>query len=134
MISNLNPALNLKAGKEWTFLELENLMICKPFLHHPGDEWMAANPIEILGSPKIVETCLSFSTSGTVSQQSESFLFTLLVELLDQAINYLDGPGLYAIAGTCRTLRYHVQPFFRRRVLKEKEDFSWLWEFLDGTP
>jgi hypothetical protein len=103
-----------------------------PFLHHPGDDWLAANPVEIPGLPKIVETCLSFSTAGIVSQQSESFLFTLPVELLDHVMSYLDEHGLYAIAGTCRALRYHVQPYFPRRVLEEKEDFSWLWEFFEG--
>lgn len=101
-----------------------------PFVHQAGNEWLAANPVEIPELEKVLGECLDYSTPGTVAQQSQSHLFVLPAELIDQVFALLDVPDLFAMAGSCRTLRYHAQPFFRRRVLNK--DLSWLWEISGG--
>jgi hypothetical protein len=100
------------------------------FHHQAGKEWMAANPVEIPELEKVLGECLDHSTPKTVARQSQSHLFVLPAELIDHVFALLDVPDLLAMAGSCRTLRYHAQPFFRRRVLNK--DCSWLWEISEG--
>lgn len=101
-----------------------------PFYHQAGNEWMVANPVEIPELEKVLGECLDHSTPETVARQSQSHLFVLPAELIDQVFALLDVPDLVTMAGSCRTLRYHAQPFFRRRVLNK--DCSWLWEISEG--
>lgn len=101
-----------------------------PFHHLAGNEWLVANPVEIPELKKVLGECLDYNTPETVAQQSQSHLFVLSAELIDQVFALLDVPDLVTMAGSCRTLRYHVQPFFRRRVLNK--DCSWLWEISEG--
>jgi hypothetical protein len=59
-----------KSEEDMDFPGIGKLDDTQPFLHHPGDEWMAANPVEIPGLPIILKSCLVFNAAGTVSQQS----------------------------------------------------------------
>ena len=103
----------------------------EPFLHHAGDEWMVANPVEIPGIAEVLKNCLIKDTAENIVQQTQSPLSALPIELLDNIFLFLDDPGVNAVAATCRTFRCLSQPLYRRRVIR---DMSWLWEVLEGRP
>lgn len=100
-----------------------------PFSHHTGDEWLAANPVEIPGLQEVLKSCRVSATSAGIAKQSQSPLSTLPSELLDCIFALLDVRGLSAVAGTCRGLRDHAQLPFRQHV---NMDLSWLWEISEG--
>lgn len=104
-----------------------------PWCHHVGDEWLAANPVEIPGLPDTLKACLLPVTTSAETQNTSAHILALPAELLDHILTFLDKRDLIAAAGTSRMLRCHAQPLFR---MYAGQDISWLWEIYesDGCP
>jgi hypothetical protein len=100
-----------------------------PWCHQPGDEWLAANPVEIPESCGLVESCFTSSTLEHTVQNSQARLLGLPAELIDHIISFLGEYELSAVAATSRKLRCHTQSFFRALAV---EHMGWLWEVFEA--
>lgn len=100
-----------------------------PWLHFPGDEWLAANPVEV---PSFAHTLESTTRDSILKQEHQSHrgLVSLPTELLQQIISTLDVSSLDALAQTNRILYHVTQLAFRDAIFTE---MPWLWEVLEGT-
>lgn len=98
--------------------------------HKPGDEWLAANPVEVPESCSLVESCFSSITvECDTTQNSQSRLLGLPAELIDHIMSFLEENDLNIVAATCRGLRHHTQLFFKALAV---EHMSWLWEVFEA--
>jgi len=100
-----------------------------PWCHQPGDEWLAANPVEIPEFCGLVESCFTSSTLERTVQNSQARLLELPAELIDHIISFLGEYELSAVAATSRKLRCHTQSFFRALAV---EHMGWLWEVFEA--
>ncbi|USP73104.1 hypothetical protein yc1106_00378 [Curvularia clavata] len=98
--------------------------------HQPGDEWLAANPVEVPELCSLVESCFSsVPLECTTNQHSQARLLRLPAELIDYIICFLEESDLNIVAATCRQLRRHTQSFFKVLAV---EHMSWLWEVFEA--
>lgn len=97
--------------------------------HQPGDEWLAANPVEIPESCSLVQSCFRPVDVECVSQHSQARLLRLPAELIDHIMSFLTESDLSTVAATCRKLRCHTQSFFKALAV---EHMGWLWEVFEA--
>jgi hypothetical protein len=99
--------------------------------HLPGDEWLAANPVEIPQSYDMIERCFSLAVHVSTTQHSHVRLLGLPAELIDHILSFLAESDLNSVAATCRRLRSHTQRFFKALAI---EHMYWLWEVFEAKP
>lgn len=100
-----------------------------PWCHHPGDEWLAANPVEVPGLSDTLANCSVTPKIDSKLQSASAYLFALPAELVDHVLSFLGQRDLIAAAGTCHLLRFHAQPLFKAYTI---QDLSWFWELFEG--
>ncbi|RKL37278.1 hypothetical protein BFJ72_g7934 [Fusarium proliferatum] len=108
-----------RARTQWDF----------PWLHIPGDEWLVANPVEIPGISRVLESCMEDLEIRRHNQHTTEFL-ALPSEVIQHTLSYLDITDVDNAAKTCRAIFTLVQPIFRESVLR---DMPWLWEVLENN-
>lgn len=96
--------------------------------HYPGDEWLAANPLEIPAISQALATCQA-QVVQTSCQPQVRFL-TLPTELMHHILELLEPDDLDAISQSCQRMYHLAQPGFKEIVVK---DMVWLWEILEGS-
>lgn len=101
-----------------------------PWRHDTGDEWLAANPVEVPGMNKILKSCLDVTLCQRATQREASVIGLLPKELLDQIFDLLSPTDINSVANTCYKMYQLTQSRFRDIVRK---DMTWLWETLEGT-
>ncbi|EWG50059.1 hypothetical protein FVEG_09391 [Fusarium verticillioides 7600] len=100
-----------------------------PWCHIPGDEWLAANPVEIPGISRVLVSCMKdLNIKGYTEQTTR--LLTLPAETIQHTLSFLNITDLENAAKTCRAMFKLVQPIFRINVLR---DMPWLWEVLESN-
>ncbi|UZP43059.1 hypothetical protein NXS19_010875 [Fusarium pseudograminearum] len=115
-----NRAEISKAREHWDF----------PWRHYTGDEWLAANPVEVPGMNKILKSCLDVTICQRSTQREASIIHLLPKELLDQIFDLLSPTDINSVANTCHKMYQLAQSRFREIVRK---DMTWLWEILEGS-
>jgi hypothetical protein len=100
-----------------------------PWLHTPGDEWIVANPVEIPGISRVLESCIKYLCIEGYTQQTTGFL-ALPAEIIQHTLSFLDITDVDSTAKTCRVIFKLAQPIFREIVLR---DMPWLWEVLENN-
>lgn len=119
--SDVRPCLEVSRAQEnWS----------EPWCHHPGDEWLAANPVEISNFRSIPSSLFTLIDLVANPEQVKGSFLTLPSELVDFIVSFLDESDLNAVACTCRTLYHHAQYGFKTLALKHMD---WLWEIFEGT-
>ncbi|KAI7769308.1 hypothetical protein LZL87_011838 [Fusarium oxysporum] len=99
-----------------------------PWLHNPGDEWIVANPVEIPGISRVLESCMKDLCIEGYTQQTTGFL-ALPAEIIQHTLSFLDVLDVDSAAKTCRAMFKLAQPLFRETVLR---GMPWLWEVLEN--
>lgn len=97
--------------------------------HQRGDEWLAANPVDIPKSSSLIESCFSSAVFECTTQDSHARLLGLPAELINHIISFLEESDLMLVAATCRKLRQHTQSFFKALAV---EHLSWLREVFEA--
>ncbi|EEU37842.1 uncharacterized protein NECHADRAFT_88314 [Fusarium vanettenii 77-13-4] len=100
-----------------------------PWHHLPGDEWLAANPVEIPGIYRVLETCMNRANKGQ-AQLQKAKLLALPTEVIHHILSFLDLPDLDTLVRACRRLYDLSQPIFKACVFR---DMHWLWEICEGS-
>ncbi|KAF5672658.1 pisatin demethylase cytochrome P450 [Fusarium circinatum] len=100
-----------------------------PWLHTPGDEWLVANPVEIPGISRVLESCVKELCLKGYVQQTTGFL-ALPSEIIQHTLSFLDIPDVDSAAKTCRAIFKLAQLIFRESVLRS---MPWLWEVLENN-
>ncbi|KAF5571497.1 hypothetical protein FPANT_13535 [Fusarium pseudoanthophilum] len=100
-----------------------------PWCHIPGDEWLVANPVEIPGIPRVLESCMKDLSIKGYTKQTTSLL-ALPAETIQHTLSFLDKTDLDNAAKTCRAMFKLAQPIFRISVMR---DMPWLWEVLESN-
>ncbi|KAF5592963.1 pisatin demethylase cytochrome P450 [Fusarium subglutinans] len=100
-----------------------------PWLHTPGDEWLVANPVEIPGISRVLESCVKKLCLKGYAQQTTGFL-ALPSEIIQHTLSFLDIPDVDSAAKTCRAIFKLAQLIFRESVLRS---MPWLWEILENN-
>ncbi|KAI8719961.1 F-box domain-containing protein [Fusarium sp. LHS14.1] len=100
-----------------------------PWHHFPGDEWLAANPVEIPGICRVLETCMNCADKGQAQLQNARLL-ALPTEVIHHILSFLDLPDLDTMARAFRRLYDLSQPIFKACVFR---DIHWLWEICEGS-
>ncbi|KAF5679428.1 heterokaryon incompatibility protein het-6 [Fusarium heterosporum] len=95
----------------------------------PGDEWLAANPVEIPFVDQVMDSCAT-TINEAPRQASDTGMLTLPNELLSQIMSYFGLNDLNAVALTCHRMHQQSQSIFKEHVIR---DMPWLWELRDGT-
>ncbi|KAK6827250.1 hypothetical protein PG987_010591 [Apiospora arundinis] len=111
--------------------EIERARECwnYPWRHLPGDEWLAANPVEIPDFLRAVETCIN-RTDGYHALLPDTGLLALPAEIIHYTLSFLDLTDVDVLAKTCRTLYEHAQPIFKAHMSR---NMNWLWEVFEGS-
>ncbi|KAF5617233.1 uncharacterized protein FTJAE_12755 [Fusarium tjaetaba] len=100
-----------------------------PWCHISGDEWLAANPVEIPGISRVLESCMKdLNIKGYTEQTTR--LLALPAETIQHTLSFLDITDLDNAARTCRAMFKLAQPIFRKYVVR---DMPWLWEVLENN-
>ncbi|KAG5782521.1 hypothetical protein H9Q73_003822 [Fusarium xylarioides] len=100
-----------------------------PWCHIPGDEWLVANPVEIPGLSRVLESCMKDLNIKGYTQQTTWFL-ALPSETIQHILSFLNITNLDNAAKTCRAMFKLAQPIFRKKVVR---DMPWLWEVLENN-
>ncbi|KAJ3529017.1 hypothetical protein NM208_g9949 [Fusarium decemcellulare] len=108
-----------RARKRWDY----------PWDHLAGDEWLVANPVEIPGIYKVLESCMNRANKGQAQLQNARLL-ALPTEILHHIMSFLNLPDIDTIAKTCRRLYEDAQPVFKAYVFS---NMYWLWEIREGS-
>ncbi|KAJ4211723.1 hypothetical protein NW759_012324 [Fusarium solani] len=101
----------------------------QPWHHLAGDEWLTANPVEIPGICRVLETCMNRANKGQAQLQNARLL-ALPAEVIHHILSFLDFPDIDTMAKTCQRLYDHAQPIFKACVFR---DMFWLWEICEGS-
>ena len=99
-----------------------------PWHHLPGDEWLVANPVEILGLSKALSSCRSCNTGEDQVRIPQSQLLALPAEIIDCILYHLDLSDVSAVANTCRGLHKRAQSFCKLYITR---NMGWLWELFE---
>ncbi|CAG9942611.1 unnamed protein product [Clonostachys rosea f. rosea IK726] len=102
----------------------------QPWRHLAGDEWLAANPVEVPGVFRALEACLCRTIPEDRGKQSGAYFLGLPTELLGLVLSFLDPSDLDTVAYSCRTLSECTQPIFRAFITK---DMPWFWELFESS-
>ncbi|KPM37530.1 hypothetical protein AK830_g9065 [Neonectria ditissima] len=104
----------------------------QPWRHLAGDEWLAANPVEILGTREALRSCAANHANTQDGSQlpNNTGLLALPPELVGRVLSLLDPADLGMMADTCRALYQYTHPIFKARITR---DMPWLWEVLEGS-
>lgn len=97
--------------------------------HQPGDEWLAANPVETPESYTSAASCFVSVDLEYTTQLSPACLLGLPAELIDHILSFLEEEELCQVAASCRRLRCHTQSFFKALAI---EHLGWLWEIFEA--
>ncbi|KAM0191677.1 hypothetical protein ACHAPA_008302 [Fusarium lateritium] len=99
-----------------------------PWRHVAGDEWLAANPVEVPSIREVLDLC-AVPVAEVPIQLPDAGLLGLPTELKWRILCSLSVNDLNAAALTCRQLYELTQPTFKASVTTE---LPWLWEILQG--
>ncbi|KAI1017205.1 hypothetical protein LB505_002028 [Fusarium chuoi] len=108
-----------RARTQWDF----------PWIHIPGDEWLVANPVEIPGMSRVLQSCMEDLKIKGHTQHTRGFL-ALPAEIIQHTLSFLDITDVDNAAKTCRAMFTLTKPTFRESVLR---DMPWLWEVLENN-
>ncbi|KAK8104658.1 uncharacterized protein PG998_011691 [Apiospora kogelbergensis] len=100
-----------------------------PWRHLAGDEWLAANPVEIPGMYGALKACMS-RPNGNHTQQPAAGLLALPAEIIHCILSALDPIDVDTVVKTCGSLYEHAQPVFKGCLYR---DMRWLWEVVEGS-
>ncbi|CZR49868.1 uncharacterized protein FPRO_16075 [Fusarium proliferatum ET1] len=100
-----------------------------PWLHIPGDEWLVANPVEIPGISRVLESCMKELCLKGYEQQPTGLL-ALPAEIIHHILSFLVISDVESTAKACRAMFMLAQPSFRETIVR---DMPWLWEVLENN-
>ncbi|SPJ72255.1 uncharacterized protein FTOL_01983 [Fusarium torulosum] len=100
-----------------------------PWRHVAGDEWLAANPVEVPSIREVLDLCTS-PVAEVPIQLHDAGLLSLPTELKCRILSFLSVDDSNAVALACRPLYELTQPTFKASVTRE---LPWLWEVLQGV-
>ncbi|KAI6767627.1 hypothetical protein HG530_005636 [Fusarium avenaceum] len=100
-----------------------------PWRHVPGDEWLAANPVEVPSIREVLDICKLPVTEAPI-QLPDTGLLALPNELKLRILSFINVYDSNAIALACRQFYELTQPIFKASVTRE---LPWLWEVLQGV-
>ncbi|KAH7262871.1 hypothetical protein BKA59DRAFT_449089 [Fusarium tricinctum] len=100
-----------------------------PWRHVAGDEWLAANPVEVPSICNALDICKLPVTEAPI-HLPDTGLLALPNELKCRILSCLSVDDSNAVALTCRQFYELTQPTFKASVIRE---LPWLWEVLQGV-